>query len=318
MADQFTLDQLRVFIAVAEKQSFTKAAEALFLSQPAVSQQIRTLERELQVVLFERHGKRFALTEEGEALRDRAYRIIREVNDAIGALARLHDQEHHVLHIGATESIANYLLPRELGSFSQDFPACGLELRTHDTSTLSGALASHEIDLALVDDLTDTAPSVDLTVCHYRHDEIALAVSRCHPLSYEDDVSVQELYDLPLIVQRHWERRPPRWLEPLKRAHVSTHRLKFTIEMDTLEGIKRAVAAGAGASFLPLSAIEDEVARGTLMALRVRGADLTYAMHAVVSQAATTVPHLHPFLSQLGVEWEPPRSTASSPQVVRG
>lgn len=301
MAGQFSLDQIRAFIAVAERRSFSKAAEILYLSQPTVSQQIRALERELQVILIERHGRKFALTPEGEALIAPAYGIIREVNDALEAISSLDGQARPRLAMGSTEAIATYVLPGEIGQFAQRFPGCRISVHTDEVGGLIGSLLSHEIDLAIAEESEDLAVPNGLIVDTFRSDEIVLAVRAEDPLAEKDAISCEDLYELPLVGLRMLDKRPPIWWEKLQAAHIATSRLRLMVGVDTLEGVIQGILAGVGAGFVPSTAIKDKVAQGLIKPLRVTGYPLDYSMNVLINPTTRKVKQIDQFLRQLGI-----------------
>jgi DNA-binding transcriptional LysR family regulator len=178
------LRQLRYFVAIAQRRHFTAAAEAIGVAQPALSQQVRLLERELGVQLFDRSGRRIRLTPAGEALLVRAERILIEVANAQSELAEYAGAVRGRVVVGTLPSLAEHQLPPLVAAFHARHPGLELVLREERTARLLELLATGEVDLALLHHsptAADAAPT--LTLEPLFTEELVAAVGASHPLA---------------------------------------------------------------------------------------------------------------------------------------
>ena len=174
--------RLRVFRAVAEEMSFRKAAEVLHLSQPAVSQQIRALEEEAGVRLFDRaggegHGSQISLTEAGRVLLGYATTAAETMAEAQRALAALNDEVVGELRLGASTTVAQYVLPRILGAFLRQYPQVKLSLVSGNTERIVEAVAEERVELGIIE---GPAMRRDVKTERMVRDEMVLIVSPNH------------------------------------------------------------------------------------------------------------------------------------------
>jgi DNA-binding transcriptional LysR family regulator len=190
------LEQLRSFIAIAETRSFTKAAALAHLSQPTISRQINRLEMELGTQLFERYGHQVELTESGEFLLPSARAILKQTNRLVSMMREHEGKKCEQVCFGATSLLLNYLLPRVLTPFMQDYPHIQIDLVEREDSTLEDAVARGEIDCAMV---TRYGPP-RVTVVHLFSEEIFLVVSTNHRFATRSSVSLTELEEEPLVM----------------------------------------------------------------------------------------------------------------------
>jgi DNA-binding transcriptional LysR family regulator len=277
-----TFEQLRAFIAVAEQLSFTRAAELLYLSQPAVSQHIQGLERKFQMSLFERKGRKLELTQGGEKLLVYAQRIMREASEAENVLMDLNQQVHGKLQIGTSETIGSYLMPELIGRFSQRYPQVQVSLRFKSAREVVSALAHGELDMAVLEEPPGPKYRDQIAAHPYRTGQVVLIVSPDHPWATRSAVMAQELTETPLIVRQEADSTRIFWTERLAQAGIDADQLRLSFELDNTEGIKRAVMAGLGAGFVSTYAVAMELQMGLLKTVRLVGLDLSRSIWALV------------------------------------
>ena len=151
MADlPFTLDQLRILRAIASEGSFKKAADSLYVTQPAVSLQIQNLEKQLSVSLFDRGGRKAQLTEAGHLLLSYCDRILSQCQEACRALEDLHNLRGGSLIVGASQTTGTYVMPRMIGLFRQKYPEVAVQLQVHSTRRTGWSVANGQVDLAII------------------------------------------------------------------------------------------------------------------------------------------------------------------------
>ena len=146
----FTLDQLRIIKAIASEGSFKKAADSLYISQPAVSLQIHNLEKQLNVLIFDRGSRKASFTEEGEMLLRYGNRILSLCDETCRAIDDLHNLQGGTLVVGASQTTGTYLMPRLIGLFRQKYPQVAVQLQVHSTRRIAWSVANGHINLAII------------------------------------------------------------------------------------------------------------------------------------------------------------------------
>ena len=266
------LRQLEAFITVARRESFTRAAAELHLTQPAVTRQIAALEVELQALLFDRLGKRIQLTGAGETLLGYAEHILRLTDEAREALEELTAGRAGRIAIGAASTLATYVLPPLLTQFRQEHPGIELSLRTGLSARVRELVLSGVVDIGLV--TTEGEPTQQdgvLTSESLGVYETVLAVPPGHVLATQLTTTVAELSGEPLLAMTTGTNLRTYAEHILADAGVAA---RVAMELDSVEAIKRMVEAGLGISLLPRVAVASEVAAGRLVALTLTGVPL--------------------------------------------
>jgi DNA-binding transcriptional LysR family regulator len=265
-----TLDQLLTFQTVVRLKGFTRAAEELHLTQPAVSAQIAALEKELKVRLFDRIGKGAALTAAGEVVLDAAADILRHVEEMRQALDDLEGLRRGKLLLGASRVVGVYLLPEILGRFKKKYPQIDLTLRIDYARQIVEQIAARDLDLGIIG---EGAPVTDerLVVKPFLKDDLVVIVPRRHAWAKRKAISLPELSQEPFII-------PGKELATsgiiLRLVEAAGIKLNVTLELGNIEATKKAVAAGLGISIMSRCAILEEVKANRLKALRLSGVPL--------------------------------------------
>ncbi len=197
------LRQLRYAVSIGRHLSFTRAAEALSVAQPALSQQIAALERELGVRLFERTNRRVALTDAGRAFTLRAERILTDLAGAAEEMTSYAGGLRGRVVVGTYQSFAEYTLPKLLGRFHAQFPGIEIALREGMADELLTALRNGSTDLFIGDlDDADASAVVEFQQVPLYEDELAIAVAATHPLATRGTVRIEELRDESFVIFR--------------------------------------------------------------------------------------------------------------------
>ena len=260
----FTLDQLRILRAIVTQGSFKKAADSLYVTQPAVSLQIQNLEKQLEVVIFDRGGRKAQLTEAGELLLGYCETILSQCNEACRALDDLNSLKGGSLVVGASQTTGTYLLPRMIGLFRQKFPEVSVQLQVHSTRRTGWSVANGQIDLAIIGAELPAELKEILDVIPYANDELALVLPPKHSLSRLPELTKEDLYRLSFVCLDLQSTTRKVVDQLLIRSGLDVSRLKVEMELNSLEAIKNAVQSGLGAAFLPVVSIERELAAGTV------------------------------------------------------
>jgi DNA-binding transcriptional LysR family regulator len=265
MADlPFTLDQLRILRAIASEGSFKKAADSLYVTQPAVSLQIQNLEKQLDVALFDRGGRKAQLTEAGHLLLSYCDRILSQCQEACRALDDLHNLKGGSLIVGASQTTGTYLMPRMIGLFRQKYPDVAVQLQVHSTRRTAWGVANGQVDLAIIGGELPPDLGELLQVVPYANDELALVLPPKHPLSRLPELTKEDLYRLGFVCLDAQSTTRKMVDQLLSRSKLDVGRMKIEMELNSFEAIKNAVQSGLGAAFLPVVSIERELASGSL------------------------------------------------------
>lgn len=262
------LHHLRVFARVAELGGFTRAAESLHLSQPAVSKAVRELERQAGVPLLERAGRATRLTAAGEALSARARELFSVEQSAEEELRALRGLDGGVLRVGASTTVATYLLFPYLARFRKANPRVALRVSSANTRDIARALLERRLDIALVE---GPVRHQQIEVVPWREDELVVIVPPAHRLATRRGIQLRELSGEALIV-----REPGSGTRNVATRALATHDVapQVTLQLGSTEAIKQAVAAGLGVAFVSRFAVDDQVRLGRIAAVRVREAAL--------------------------------------------
>lgn len=263
------LTQLEFFIKVVEEGSFSKAAERVYRTQPAVSIAIKRLQEEIGAPLFERSQKTPELTELGELVYDYAKRILALRDQTLEAVAELKSLERGRVRIGANESTSLYLLPHLILAYRALNPNILVEIFRHTSDRLPREVLDRNVDFAL---LAFQPVDSDLESFPVLRDELVLIMHSNHALSKRDSVSVKELGAESFLAHNVKTGSRYKVMETFALQHTP---LNITLELATVETIKRFVQLKIGISFVPRMCVADELARGTLVSIPVQ--DLTYA-----------------------------------------
>ena len=271
-----TFRQLRVFNEVARHLNFSKAAQALHLSPPAVTQQIKELEGHVGLPLFDRVGRRVNLTTTGEYMLVYVRRILATIKEAEDATARLRGLAGGRLVVGMV-STAKYLFPHLLADFRRKYPGVEVQLHTGNRATLVRQLSDNELDLAFMGNPpSELAARAEPFAAH----PLGFVAGPDHPLAQLPHVELDELANWPWIA-----REPGSGTRALMERFFQTLRSPpaIVMEMTSNEAIKQAVMAGMGLSFLSLHTLALERQHGLLMVLSVPDTPIVRRWH-VVSQ----------------------------------
>lgn len=265
----FTLDQLRILKAIAAEGSFKRAADSLFVSQPAVSLQVQNLERQLNVPLFDRGGRRAQLTEAGHLLLTYGEKILSLCQETCRAIEDLQNLQGGTLIVGASQTTGTYLLPRMIGMFRDKYQEVAVQLHVHSTRRTAWSVANGQIDLALVGGEVPPELQESLEIIPYAVDELALILPVSHPLAEKETIQKEELYNLQFITLDSQSTIRKVIDQILTRSGIDSRRLKVEMELNSIEAIKNAVQSGLGVAFVSVSAIEKELQIGVLTTVKI-------------------------------------------------
>jgi DNA-binding transcriptional LysR family regulator len=252
-----TLEQLRVFIAVAERGHVTEGARALNLAQSAASHAIATLEGRHDVLLFDRVGRRIVLTEAGAALLVQARRILAE----FGAL------ERGVLSLHASQTIAGYWLPPRLVAFRRAYPLIEIRLTIGNTAEVADAVESGAAELGFVEGAVKSESLESLVVAR---DQLVLVVGPDHPWGEAKSLKPADLLKGEWVLREVGSGTRSAFEQALRRLGVRPEKLRIAMELPSNEAVRAAVQAGLGATATSASVAASSLEAGLLRQVRFK------------------------------------------------
>ncbi|MFD2113544.1 LysR substrate-binding domain-containing protein [Thiorhodococcus fuscus] len=262
MADR----RLQVFHTVARLLSFTKAAETLHMTQPAVTFQVRQLEEHFNTRLFDRTHNRISLTEAGRAVFASAERIFELYAEMENTVREITGAVSGTLTIGASTTIAEYMLPPLLGEFKERYPDIVIHLKVANTEGIVSMVENNTIDLGVVEAPVSNKNLV-VEVC--KQDQLFAIVPPGHPLADQEAVDLTQLLQHPFICREEGSGTREVIADYLQVQHDCNATFNIAMELGSPEAIKGAVEAGMGVSVVSGTTIWKELKLGTLVALRL-------------------------------------------------
>jgi len=256
--------KLKVFRVVADTLNLRRAADELHLTQPAVTSQIKTLEESLGIALFDRVGRNISLTPAGATLLQYARQIEATTNEAIASLATFGGQEGVELSIGASHTIAVYLLPDLLAPLLNEWPQLHIHVIGGSTNEVLHALNTHQVSIGLIE-----APPFrpDLKVEPFGEDELTLIVKPDHRWARKPFLRAAELVQEPILLREVGSGMRKFVEDYLERNGVLRHQLRTTVDMNSTEAIIQAVESGLGVGFVPCLALRKALRLGSVRAI---------------------------------------------------
>ncbi len=279
----FTLDQLRILKAISTEGSFKRAADSLYVSQPAVSLQVQNLEKQLDVPLFDRGGRRAKLTEAGHLLLNYGEKIIALCQETCRAIEDLQNLQGGTLIVGASQTTGTYLLPRMIGLFRQKYPDVSVQLQVHSTRRTSWGVANGQVDLAIIGGEVPGELQDTLKILPYAEDELALILAVFHPLAQVETIQKEDLYKLKFITLDSQSTIRKVIDKVLVRYEIDPKRLKIEMELNSIEAIKNAVQSGLGAAFVSTTAIEKELQMGVLHQAKIKDVIVKRTLSVIIN-----------------------------------
>ena len=289
-----TLRQLEIFLAVARAGSFRRAAERLALSQPALSQQVKELERRLDSPLFDRLGRSIGLTQAGRLLEEHARRIFAMLQGVQDAMRELRGLDRGSLLLGGSTTPGIYLLPWLLGRFKARHGGIEVSLRIGNTREIEERVRATEVDLGIIGGhlaaFKETCVEASLV------DRIVLIVPPRHRWAGRRTIAPAGLSEECLLVREEGSATRRVTEAALERAGAAP---RSRLELGHTEAIKQGVLAGLGVAFVSEYAVRSEVAGGRLRSLAVRGVPIQRHFHVIRHEARSLTPAARAFLEFL-------------------
>ncbi|GAC1658244.1 MAG: LysR family transcriptional regulator [Candidatus Dormibacteraceae bacterium] len=258
----FTMEQVRTFLAVAEREHVTRAAEEIHLSQGAVTQQIQLFERAVGLPLFERVGRSVRLTDAGSEMMGACRALIRAAEAVVEAADALRSIESGSVHVGASQTAASYYLPAALASFLQRHPGVRMTVVPGNTAGVWTQVAEGVLDCGLVE---GDLPSSELTAIALAEDELVLVAGPANPLALTRRLEPRRLAGAVYLARERGSGTEALVRERLGPVYEQLRR----VELGQLDAVRAAAVAGAGIAALPRIAVAAELRSGELTVLGI-------------------------------------------------
>ncbi len=259
------IKSLKMFCLVVDEGSISQAARLSFLSQPAVTRQIRQLEEQYGAILFERTAGKLTLSKAGEILYPFAREMVEYSKRSFEAIQETTNNQETVLKIGASLTIGEYLLPCLLGDFSKSYPGLKFNLSIGNTPNILSKLENNDIDIAFVEGAFEKD---DFIREKFAHDEMILVISSNHHWKNRNQIHIHELPEEKMI----WREADSGTRQIISNAlddHGVLNKIKSAMELGSYQSIKSAVEADLGVSILPKLTVKNELHYGKLHELKV-------------------------------------------------
>ena len=282
-------EQLRTFLEVSRLRSFSRAAEKLSVTQPAISAQIRSLETEVGARLFDRDGGKVTFTAAGRVFEPFAEHVL-SCHAHIGiTIAELHRSPRGEISISANEATSLYVLPAVFAQFKRQYSRVGLKVVRADRARILEGVLNREVDFGIV-----SLPLKDarLLIERVHKDEVVLVTSNTHPLAGFDTVTLAQVLEHPLLLTKSGRQRDQ--IDDYFRSEDANPRIAMEVESSEL--LKRLIGAGLGMGFLPRAVVAGETAAGSLRALKVEGLRISRELALVFRKEKALSRAAHAFL----------------------
>lgn len=290
------LHQIDIFCTLIRLRSFSRTAEALYLTQPTVSGHIKNLETELGVKLVDRLGKRVVPTEEGEVLYRHGLKLLEQRDLARQEIERLSGKVSGELKIGGSTIPGAYILPALIGKFRKKNPTVSVQLIIEDTARITEAVLDGGLCIGVVGAKVQD-PRIETHA--YLKDELVIAVPAGHPWARKKSVPPQALATEPFILREQGSGTLRIMEERLEKAGHSLGELNVVARVGSSDAVRQAVKAGLGVSILSIRALRDDIEAGKLAAVRIAGVKMERSFSVILLKGRSRSPLCKEFLDFL-------------------
>ncbi|GAA6616962.1 LysR substrate-binding domain-containing protein [Scytonema sp. NUACC26] len=297
-----TFEQLRIFLAVAELMHFTRAAESLYITQPAVSAAIQSLETEYGVKLFHRIGRHIEITDAGKLLQIEAQKILDQVSLTQRGLRELNNMQRGELKLGSSLTIGNYWLPEKISQFNRHYPGIHINCTLGNAEEICEGTATGLFDFGLV------TGDVKVSLRNYLEKEVVgsdrlqIVVGRSHPWFERREISPVELLTTTWVMRESGSGAQQMFEQALQNWGIDLTELEVVLVLSSSEMVKAVVESGVGAAAIPELMVKKELQLSTLHAIRVVDGDADTKLEIV--QPVWKLKHLQRFQTRVASAFE--------------
>lgn len=299
-----TLEQLRVFLAVAEHMHFTRAAEALYVTQPAVSAAIQSLEEEYSVKLFHRVGRRVEIAEAGKLLQMEAQKILDQVALTERGLRELNNLQRGELRLGSSLTIGNYWLPEKISQFKIAYPGITVNCMLANAKEICEGTATGFFDLGLVTGDIQSSLKTALAQEVVGTERLQIVVGRSHPWFSRTRICVRELTKTDWVMRESGSGTQQVLEQTLQGWGIDRDQLNVILVLNTSEMVKAVVESGVGAAAIPELMVQKELQLSTLRAIEITNSRKGTGPILEIVQPVWKLKHRERFQTQLAIAFE--------------
>lgn len=261
------ISKLKTFVVVAELGSFSKASEVLYITQPAVTQQIKALENIVGARLFQRHGGRIVLTDEGKRIYEIAKDLLVNYESLMEEMSKIKSYFKDTLLFGISTTLSEYRVPELVVEFHQQFPNTTFRILVDNSQHIEEALSSGVLHIGII----EREPSERFNSIKWFMDEILFFTHPSHPFAKREEIEPEELYEVDLVFREVSSGTRKVVKEELERLGIVFEKLRIKIEINCGRSILNIVKKGYGCSFLSRGIIEKDIEMGNVVPVKIRG-----------------------------------------------
>jgi len=297
-----TLEQLRVFLAVAKHLHFTNAAEELYITQPAVSAAIQILESDYGVKLFHRIGRRIEITSAGKMLQIEAQKILDQVMLTERGLRELNNLQQGELNLGSSLTIGNYWLPEKISKFKQKYPGISVNCTLANANNICAGTATGLYDLGIIagEIKLDLQKSIVSEIVG--SDRLRIVVGQSHPWFDQTEIMVSDLVNTSWVMRETGSGSQQAFEQALQNWGINRQDLNVVLLFNSSEMVKAVVESGVGATALPELMVKKELKLNTLRSIKVF--DNQRSEEMVIIRPVLKLKHLQRFQTRISQAFE--------------
>ena len=261
------ISKLKTFVTVADLGSFSKASEILYITQPAVTQQIKALEKTIGAKLFQRQGGKMCLTEEGKRIYEIARLLLGSYEGLMEEIAKIKKDLKDTLFLGVSATLSEFVIPSLIADFHREFPSATVKIFTGNSHDVEEGLLSGVLNLGII----EREPSNKFVSVPWLEDEIVFFTSPENPLAKTEEIDPEDLYEIDLVMREMNSGTRKIVRDTLEKLGIVFERLKIKIEANSSRTIMHIVKSGYGASFLSKGLIIREIESGAVVPVNIKG-----------------------------------------------
>ncbi len=299
-----TFEQLRIFLAVAKHLHFTRAAEAVYLTQPAVSAAIHSLEAEYDVKLFHRTGRSIQMTDAGKLLQTEAQQILDRVALTERGLRELNNMQQGELKLGSSLTIGNYWLPSKISEFKRQYPGIVVSCTLGNAEEICEGTAIGLFDLGLVTGEVKASLKKCLQQEVVGSDRLQIVVGKSHPWYKRQEISPEELLTTTWVMRESGSGVQQIFEQALQSWGIETYQLDIVLVLSSSEMVKAVVESGVGAAAIPELMVQKELKLSTLYAIPLIDRDKSSRQKLEIVQPVWKLKHQQRFQTRVASAFE--------------
>lgn len=261
------ITKLKTFVAVADLGSFSKASEILYITQPAVTQQIKALEKIVGAKLFQRQGGKIILTNEGRRIYEIAMSLLNDYENLMEEMAKIKKDFKDTLFVGVSTTLSEYKVPELIAEFHSQMPGISIRMFVENSQQIEDSLISGVLNVGII----ERTPSERFQSIKWLMDEIIYFTYPEHPFARESQIEPERLYEADIIFREVSSGTRKIVKEELERLGVIFEKLNIKVEVNCGRSILNMVRSGYGTSFLSKGLLERDLQEGSIVQVKIKG-----------------------------------------------